>query len=192
MSLGADRPLAVLDANVLYPFRTRDILLSFHHAGLFQARWTREILAEWRGSLIARKPHLGPSVDAQMGIMTSVFPEALVAGDDRLIAGLSLPDPDDRHVLAAAIASGAGVIVTENLADFPADVLARHGCEAVGADVFLTRCFDADPGAGARTLEDVRLRYRNPPFTPAAFVADVAAKGLPRLASRMARHGAAG
>ena len=98
----ADRRVALLDANVLFPFRKRDILLRFHHAGLFRARWTERILDEWTLNLLERKPHLEPSVRSQRHAMHEHFAEALVTGYEPLIGTLELPDADDRHVLAAA------------------------------------------------------------------------------------------
>ena len=54
-----------IDANVLFPFRKRDILLRFHHAGLYRAQWTERILDEWTLNLLEQKPHLEPSVRSQ-------------------------------------------------------------------------------------------------------------------------------
>ena len=52
--------------------------------------------------------------------MDEHVPDCLVTGYEPLISGLSLPDADDRHVLAAAIHVGASLIITYNLSDFPA------------------------------------------------------------------------
>ena len=184
----ADRRVALLDANVLFPFRKRDILLRFHDAGLFRARWTERILDEWTLNLLERKPHLERSVRSQRLAMGEHFPEALVTGYEPLIATLELPDADDRHVLAAAIRCGAQHVVTDNLADFPADVLARFNIEAIDADGFLSRTFDLYPSEALGVLRALRKAYNNPPFTPSEFVRDMTAKGLPRLAAQTEKH----
>jgi predicted nucleic acid-binding protein len=180
-----ERVVAILDANVLFPFRKRDVLLSFHSAGLFHARWSKLILQEWTGRLLVLKPGLAMSIESQMAAMAQHFQECWVEGVERRISTLSLPDPNDRHVLAAAIKCGARYIVTDNLRDFPASALAAHGIDAVDADVFLSMVFDRYRDSAISVLEDVRARYRNPSYTPSEFIADLAAKGLPRLASRL-------
>lgn len=62
MSEIADLFVAVLDANVLYPYRVRDALLWFAHTGLYRARWTDQIIDEWRRSLLANRPALHASL----------------------------------------------------------------------------------------------------------------------------------
>ncbi len=183
-----DRRIALLDANVLFPFRKRDILLRFHHAGLFQARWTERILDEWTVNLLERKPHLERSVRSQRHAMHEHFAEALVTGYEPSVGTLELPDADDRHVLAAAIRCGAQYIVTDNLADFPAEVLARFDIEATDADGFLSRTFDLYPSEALGVLRTLRKAYTNPPFSPSGFVRDLTAKGLPRLAAQTEEH----
>lgn len=185
MKYVADRFVVVLDANVLFPFRKRDVLLRFFHAGLFRARWTAEILDEWTRNLLALKPHLSDSIQSQMAAMRENFPDSLVTGYQPLIQGLALPDVNDRHVLAAAIRCGAQHIVTENLADFPQDVLAKFCIEAIGADEFLSRTFELYPSEALEILKFMRENYKKPAFTPSEFVMDLTAKGLPKLASRL-------
>ncbi len=109
----ADRFTAMLDANVLYPFLVRDVLLSLAEAGLYRPVWTAEINAEWSENLIAGKPEREAAIKATIEAMNEAFPEAVTTGYEDLIPSLTLPDNDDRHVLAAAIRSGASVIVTE-------------------------------------------------------------------------------
>ena len=184
MTQPADPPIALLDANVLFPFRKRDILLRFHHAGLLRARWTERILDEWTLNLLEQKPHLERSVRSQRHAMREHFPEAEVTGFEPLIGTLELPDADDRHVLAAAIRCGAQHIVSDNLADFPAEVLGRFDIEAVDADDFLSRTFDLYPSEALGVLRTLQEAYRNPPFTPAEFIRDLTVKGLPRLAAQ--------
>jgi hypothetical protein len=70
----------VLDANVLYPFRKRDILLRFAHAGFFRVYWTDRIEDQWTRSLLAQKPDAAASVEPQLAAMRGHFPEALVTG----------------------------------------------------------------------------------------------------------------
>ena len=181
----ADRRVALLDANVLFPFRKRDILLRFHHAGLFRARWTERILDEWTLNLLEQKPHLERSVRSQRQAIREHFAEALVTGYEPLIGTLDLPDADDRHVLAAAIRCDAQFVVTDNLADFPAVILAKFDIEAIDADEFLFRTFDLYPSEALGVLRTLREAYTNPPFTPSEFVRDLTAKGLPRLAGQI-------
>jgi hypothetical protein len=98
---------AVLDANVLYPFLVRDILLSLADAGLYRPMWTDRINHEWSSHLIEKGPRRAARIKDTIEVMNDAFPEALVRQHEDLIDALQLPDPDDRHVLAAAIRGGA-------------------------------------------------------------------------------------
>jgi predicted nucleic acid-binding protein len=180
--------VVILDANVLYPFRTRDVLLTFAQQGLFRARFTADIIEEWTGNLIANKPDLEESVRQQATIIATVFGDCLVEGYEPLIQGLNLPDRNDRHVLAAAIKCSAQIIVTENQKDFPTEILDQYGIEALGADDMLANTYDLFPIEGARALKAVRARYENPPFSPSEFLLDLTKCGMPKLAA-MARTG---
>ncbi|SDL36170.1 PIN domain-containing protein [Paracoccus chinensis] len=188
MSFHANPFCVVLDANVLYPFRVRDILLQFAMDGLFRARWTDTILEEWQRTLINNRPEFEASVRQQLEILHSRFPESFVIGYEPLIGALELPDADDRHVLAAAIKCGAQHIVTENLRDFPADVLEQYDVEPVSADDFLHSTFELFPFAALRSLRTVRLRYKNPSYSASAFITDLTAKGMPKLAATLRDH----
>ncbi len=187
MTTIADRFLVVLDANVLYPFRKRDVLLHFYAAGLFRARWTERILQEWSSNLLQQKPELFQSIQQQQAKMKEAFPEALVSGFELLEPELRLPDPKDCHVLAAAIRCGAQHIVTDNTKDFPSEVLDEYDIDAVDADEFLYRTFELYPERAVLVLREVRRKYKNPPYSPAEFVLDLTAKGMPKLAQH-AKH----
>jgi predicted nucleic acid-binding protein len=184
MSFVANPFVVVLDANVLFPFRVRDVLLTFKQEGLFRARVTDEILDEWTRNLIRLKPHLEKSVRQQEAVIRSTFEECFVTGHQPLMAGLKLPDPDDRHVLAAAIRCSAQVIVTENHKDFPSEVLDEYGVERLGADDMLANTYDLFPSGGARALRRVRKRYDNPAMSPSEFLLDLTRHGLSKLAAQ--------
>lgn len=185
MSHLADRFVVLLDANVPYPFRKRDVLLRFCEAGLFRARWTDEIISEWTRSLLKRRPDLKRSIAAQQEKLSAVFPEALVAGYEHLKSGLKLPDNGDLHVLAAAIQCGAQHIITDNVRDFPASALEVHCIEAIEADEFLARTFDLYTAEAMTVLRELREHYSKPPFSPSEFVLDLTARGMPKLAARV-------
>lgn len=127
----------LLDACILVPTILRELLLGVAAAGGFQPLWSPRILEEWARAT-RRLPDGAEAVArAEIAALRARWPEAEVAPDDDLTARLSLPDPDDRHVLAAAITGRAGTLLTLNRADFPTRTLARHGLILRDPDGFL-------------------------------------------------------
>ncbi len=117
--------VVLYDANVLYPSMLRDLLIRIAQAGLVQAKWTDRILDEAFDNLTANRPDLDyQKLRRTRDLINRAIRDCLVTGYEPLIEVVDLPDPDDRHVLAAAIKAHAQVIVTDNLKDFPPDVLA--------------------------------------------------------------------
>jgi len=124
---------ALLDASALYSMTITDLVIELARTGTFSARWSHDIR-----SLRSNRPDLDPSkIEARRAAMDAALPDCLVDDYQHLIPGLTLPDLDDRHVLAAAIAARADVIVTKNLKDFPPAALEPHGIEAQHPDTFL-------------------------------------------------------
>ena len=159
--------VAVYDASVLYPSTTRDLLIRIAQAGLVQAKWTDAILDEVFINLIKKRPELDVSrLGRTRELMAGAIRDLLVVGFEPLIDVLELPDPDDRHVLAAGIRAGAQLIVTWNLRDFPAGTLARWDLEAVSPDTFIRSQIDVDSGAVHGAVGRIADSWRNPPGTP--------------------------
>ncbi len=181
----ANRFVVFLDANVLFPFLVRDILLSFAEAGLYRARWSSDVLDEWQAAATRKWPTAAAKVQATRAQMKVAFPEAEVDGYRSLIAALALPDEDDRHVLAAAISTGAQVIVTENLKDFPIDVLAPFNIEALTADDVLVSAFDLYPLKAMAALRRMRNGDQNPAMDQVEFLAALGRSRLFELAGRV-------
>lgn len=184
-----DQPVAILDANILFPYRKRDILLRCFEAELFQARWSKRILDEWTRNVIKQMPQIRDSILSQQRAMMKLFPDAVISGHEPLAVALDLPDPDDRHVLAAAIHCCAQYIVTDNTKDFPANIMRKHEIEALNADEFLTKLFDLDRDATMSILEKMRKDYSKPAYSHSEFLDDLVVKGLPILAARVQEHG---
>ena len=130
--------IVIYDANVLYPNTLRDLLIRISQAGLVQAKWTNEILDEMLRALSRNRPDIPPDkLDRLRQLMNRAVRDCLVSGYESLIEGLKLPDPGDRHVLAAAIKAGAQVIVTANLKHFPSATLRQWDVEAKSPDDFV-------------------------------------------------------
>ena len=117
--------------------------------------------------------------------MQLALPDAEVEGFEPLIATLSLPDPDDRHVLAAAVHTGAELIVTQNLKHFPAVALTLHGLEALTPDALLCRLLDAEPAATRAAVEKLRASFRKPPYDTAQLLTRLGEVGLGEAAKRL-------
>jgi hypothetical protein len=111
--------------------------------------------------------------------MQGAFEEAMVDGfDTYLCACISLPDPGDAHVLAAALKTRASTIVTENLRHFPVEVLEPFDLEARSSDAFLADTIELDPGRAVAAIRRMRERWRKPEKTPAVLLRDMEAVGL--------------
>lgn len=136
---------AVLDACVLFPTVLREILADVAVAGLYQPVWTPRIIDEWTRAAARQDAVTGDIARAEAALMTARFPAASVMADEALAAGLDLPDPADAHVVAAAMASGADLIVTANLQDFPRPAMLAAGLRAIHPDAFLTDLWAKDP-----------------------------------------------
>ena len=109
----------------------------------------------------------------------------MVEGYEDLIPALKLPDPDDRHVLAAAIRAPADVIVTANLKDFPADVLAKYGVDAQHPDEFTRFLIDLAPGPVCRAVKAHRASLKNPPKTVDEYLGTLQSQSLPETVSAL-------
>lgn len=187
---GSSRYTAILDANVLYPNLLRDILLSLAVAGLYHARWTAQINDEWTRNLIVNRPDIQlDKVALLLELVNSAVPDCLVENYEFLIEGLALPDPDDRHVLAAAITGHADAIVTSNLKDFPKEILARHSIEVQHPDDFIMNQLELRPLEALEVIKQVRARMSNPARSAAELIEMVEKSQLPQTAQHLRPRG---
>jgi hypothetical protein len=155
---------ALYDACVLYPAPIRDVLMRLALTDLYRARWTNLIHEEWIRSLLAKRPDLTRAqLERTRDLMNAHARDALITDFEDLIPSLTLPDPDDRHVLAAAIRGRVDVIVTYNLKDFPTKALAPYGVGVQHPDEFLTHLLDLAPGIVLAALQRLRQSLKNPP-----------------------------
>ena len=169
---------AFLDACVLYPAPLRDLLLRLAATGLFRTRWSAEVQEEWIRSLTAARPELADRLSRTRELMEKAIPDAEVTGYQGLIPSLSLPDPNDRHVLAAAIVGRADVIVTMNLRDFPESQLQLLGIEAQHPDVFIRHVLDVDLPVALTAVKTHRETLKRPALAPDDYLAMLARQGL--------------
>jgi predicted nucleic acid-binding protein len=157
---------AVLDACVLYPAPLRDLLMELALADLFRAKWTDEIHNEWIRNLLKNRPDLTlERLQRTKNLMNTFVRDCLVTDYDFLIPTLILPDKQDRHVLAAAICSGANLIITSNLSDFPIENLKKYQIEAKHPDDFIFQLIDLYPSQIYKAIRDIHIRLKNPPLT---------------------------
>ena len=149
------KPVLFLDACVLFPSLTRGILLRLAEAGLFRPAWTPRVLMEWR---IAAARDGGAAAEAMIDAITmrmnATFPDASVTPDPAVEQVLRLPDPADTHVLAGAIAAGAGQLLTFNMRDFPTRRLAVHGIVPRHPDGFLWEMLGDQPDVVGQAVRE--------------------------------------
>src|SRR4051812_27882011 len=158
-------------------------------ADLFRARWSEEIHDEWTRNVLANRPDIRPESLARCReLMDRHVPDCLVVGYEALIPTLALPDPDDRHVLAAAIHAQAEVIVTFNLRDFPASVLGGFGVEAIDPDEFIVRLWDEQAAGVLAAAKLQRASLKRPPKTVAEYLATLEQCRLTETVARLRSH----
>jgi predicted nucleic acid-binding protein len=157
--------VVVYDANVLYPFHLRDLLIRLAGRDLFQAKWTDDILDEVFDSLLRNRPDLDSArLERTRQLMCEAVRDCLVSGYEPLIESIETPDPDDRHVIAAAVRCHAQVIVTNDSTGFPAETLSLYGIEAQTADEFVSHCVDLDPNGFVDILQRMVEPFTDPPM----------------------------
>jgi predicted nucleic acid-binding protein len=177
---------ALFDASVLYSASISFLVMETARAGIFRARWSPQIHDEWTRNLIKNRPDLDPiKVHRRREIMDVTVHDALITEFDDLIPSIDLPDPDDKHVLAAAIAGHADVIVTLNLRDFPADNLVRYGIEAQHPDTFLIHQRGLNEQLFLQCVRRCRRRLKNPEIDVDRYLEGLRKAGLVVLAAEL-------
>jgi len=177
--MSTTRPVIVYDANVLYPAHLRDLLMRLAVGDLVQAHWSDRIHEEWMRNVHADYPDVTwEDLEYTRGEMDRALPDARVDGHHSLTEDLTLPDPDDRHVLAAALHAGADYIVTFNLNDFPEARLGPHGLEAIGPDELAIILVDRVPEQFLEVAAQHRTSLRKPPLSPEEYLQALRSSGL--------------
>lgn len=173
------RVTALLDANILYPAPVRDLMMQLALDDVFRARWTADIHREWIEALLRNDPKRDRSkLERTRDLMNQHTRDALITGYESLISCVQLPDPDDQHVLAAAITGRCDVIVTKNLSDFPPQMIEGFGLKAQHPDLFLLDYCDRDLHRFCRSVKQVRARLKNPVVSPSDYLAILARQEL--------------
>lgn len=180
----------VYDACTLYSAPMRDLLMHLALTDLFRAKWTEAIHAEWIKNLLKDRPDLtSEQLERTRQLMNAHVRDCLVEGYAVLIPHLSLPDPDDRHVLAAALHTNATTILTYNLKDFPTSILDPYGIEAQHPDEFISQLIELEPGVIYTAVHRLRTSLRNPPITLEKYLAILEQQALPKTVSLLRKFG---
>ena len=143
---------AVLDACVLYPTVLREILLGVAARGLYEPLWSDRLIREWTRATVKLGPLAQAQSEGDAALFRAAFPRGQVREQPNIEARLLLPDPNDVHVLAVAIAGHADCIVTFNAKDFPRHVLAEDGIERRDPDGLLWQLWSFHPAQVAEVV----------------------------------------
>lgn len=176
---------AALDACVLFPTVMREILLGVAQAGVYEPLFSERILQEWVRATAKLGPLAQMQAEGDALLTRTQFPRAMVREQPGLQARLMLPDPDDLHVLAIAIAGHADCIVTFNAQDFPRHILAAEGLERRDPDGFLWQLWSDEPEAVAGVVARVHATAERMAGQPIALKSLLKRAQLPKLAKAL-------
>ncbi|MEC7762906.1 MAG: PIN domain-containing protein [Pseudomonadota bacterium] len=135
----------LIDACVLYPTVMREMVIGVAKAGLIDPKWSPRILEEWARAAAKLGPGQEALARAEIAALEADWPRASFRPKDGDMSRLSLPDPNDVHVLASAIASSADVLMTMNIKDFPRQMLGHEGLVLASPDPFLLGLYEEAP-----------------------------------------------
>lgn len=183
-------PVVLYDACVLYPSALRDFLIRVAIDDLVRARWSDRILDEVFRNIKKNRPDLDSArlVRTRAKMCAAVL-DCLVSGYESLEADVVLPDPDDRHVVAAAIRAGSRAILTFNLRDFPEGVLAPHGLVAQHPDPWAVDLLARSPLSVIGVLVGQAADLKSPPRGVHDVLASLERCGLVRFAAAVRSGG---
>lgn len=146
----------LLDACVLYPTVMRELIMGAAARGLFRPLWSSRILEEWARAVAKNLPDQTEIARVEIALLKARWPDALQPEAPELNTQLYLPDPDDTHVLAAAITGRADILLTQNAKDFPGSILAGHTILRRDADGFLFDLWQDHPDEIRAVCDGVR------------------------------------
>lgn len=152
---------------------------------LFKAHWTDQIHEEWINALLRQGKFTREKLERVRDLMDAHVKDAKVTGYESLIDSLQLPDPHDRHVLAAAIRCGADAIVTFNLKDFPEKVITPYGIDVLHPDDFIFYQIDIAPSLCCSAIKKQRMALKNPKIGVDEFLAILQKQQLPQSVSKL-------
>ncbi len=185
----ASKKIVVLDANVLYGNFLRNLLLSLFASQMYEAKWTEQITKEWVGHLLKNRETVTESANQRtVTLMNAIRPDPLVTNYEKYIGDITIPDVDDRHVVAAAIACSAQKIVTWNLADFPNKILKVFGVHAESPDKFIFDLISESPDDVVRIFREMRLKLKAPPVNVEEFFRKLNKERLFQTAKALKRY----
>lgn len=184
--MSSEGPIFILDACVLYPAGLRSLLMWPAVHGLIRPKWTEAIHEEWMRNVLKDRPDLSRAqLERTRRLMDEHAGDCLVTGYEQHIASLTLPDTTDRHVVAAAIESGADAIITWNLADFPQQAVKGHGMEIQTPDQLLCALLDERHEGVLAAMRQHRSSLKNPPKNPVEYLETLALQGLTQSVVRL-------
>ncbi|HHS8316197.1 TPA: PIN domain-containing protein [Legionella pneumophila] len=179
----------IYDACVLYPAPLRDLLMQLATTSLFRAKWTNRIHEEWIRNVLKNRPDISRNMlEKTKELMNRCVLDSLVEHYEELESSLNLPDPNDNHILAAAIVSNSDVIITFNLKDFPTHEVSKYGIEVQHPDDFLMHLTDLDVNTFYNAINETRLRLKNPPKTTHQYLETLAKQGLEKTVGFLIEH----
>ena len=173
----------IYDACVLYPAPLRDLLMRLAMTNLFKAHWTDRIHEEWIRALLRQNKHPREKLEKVRDLMDKHIKDAKVYGYEELILGLELPDPNDRHVLAAAIKVNADAIISFNAKDFPRSVLENYAIELIHPDDFIYYQLDLNLSLSCKAIKGQRQALKKPSKTVEEFLKILQKQELPQTVS---------
>lgn len=148
----------LIDACVLYPTVLRELVIGLADRDHFTPLWSARILEEWRRTALRKSERDGLIAEGEIALLKARFPQSSIDVDPATEARLGLPDPDDIHVLAAAIDGKADALLTLNLRDFPTNALAAEGIYRRDPDGLLLEAFHAREPDIRQLVNDVLAR----------------------------------
>jgi predicted nucleic acid-binding protein len=179
----------IYDACVFYPAPLRDLLIQLAISELYRAKWSNRIHEEWIRNLLKRRPDLSfENLERTRKLIDGAVMDSLVEGFEDIESSLNLPDPDDNHVLAAAIVSGCNVIVTFNLKDFPQTEIGKYNIEAQHPDDFFMYLTDLNKNKFLSAVRAVRLRLKNPPKSIDEYLETLQIQNVPKTVIFLEKH----
>lgn len=179
----------IIDTNIFFNIWILDPILTLADEELFEPLWSDMIMAEAKRNLPkVWKNATSNQIDAFINTLNAAFPWAQISNWKEHMQGLELPDPDDCHVFAAAIAGKASTIVTLNLIDFPVKELTEYGIKVEHPDTFLTRLYEESPVIVDHAMKSMISRKKHPPRTITEEYDGLRKAGLKTFTIKLEKH----